>query len=308
MPPRSAVLLVIAAFAAGCAVGAPVIGPSTKPSAPATKASASPRAGASPSPKAGASASPGLDAARKKAPKLPERVNLLLPPALGLVAAGGGNLIGADGATLIGNDAGSLVAAGGGNLVGADGGSLVAAGGGNAKAAPYLLAQAAGDCPPPVATGAIAFKELVQTNMDVYVENILLVNRVLRLLREAEVAPDAPYTFDLPEGRGQMTALLRAAADGGEGGTLLVAAGPTFDRAKLVIGLTFGSATTGRVVTRPTDLDEAYGKVAFATTFDLATGSASADGAGLKAEDPAAPQPAHRVVSPPPREGPGPPV
>ncbi len=284
MRARPAPLFVAAVLAAGCALGVPpVAGPSTKPATSSVKASAKPAVKASVKP-------------AKKPPKLPERVNLLLPPALGMVAAGSGNLIGLDGASLIGNDAGSLVAAGAGNLIGPDGASLVAAGGGNAvkpATSSFRLAQQA-DCPPPAATGAIAFKELVAANMDVYVESVVLVNRVLRQVREAGIVPDEPLTLERADGGGKFTALLRSGGEeSGEGGVLLVSEGETLTRDKLFLGMSFASATSGRVVTRPPGVHDTYGRVAFATTFDLATGSATADGTGHKTAEPNAKIRAH---------------
>lgn len=267
MRARPASLFVVAALAAGCALGAPpVASPSAKPATASVKASARP------------SAKPSAQATKKPL-ALPERVNLLLPPALGMVAAGAGNLIGLDGGTLIGNDAGSLVAAGAGNLIGADGASMVAAGSGNAvktEAKGLRLAQAA-DCTP-LATGRVVFPELVETNLKIYALSVLIANQVLRQVREANIEPDVPLTLPLAMG-GKFTALLKS---GETGGVLLVADGEAFDRAKVFLGVTFDSATHGRVVCRPMLEDDTWGRVALVSEFDLATGEATADGASFR--------------------------
>lgn len=269
---RLASLFAATALAAGCTLVAPTAGPSAKPSASAGKGPSV--VGKSPTTAVKASAQP-----RKKPPALPERVNLLLPPGLGMVAAGAGNLIGLDGATLIGNDAGSLVAAGAGNLIGNDAGSLVAAGAGNAvkkDAAALRLAQAT-DCQP-VATGKVVFTQLVETNLSVYAMSVLIVNDVLQKVRAAGIEPDAPLTLTRADGS-KFTALLRSAE---AGGVLLVSEGETFDLTRAFVGMSFESASRGRVVCRPPQLDETWGRIAFVSRFDLATGEASADGASFK--------------------------
>lgn len=238
-----ALSLVVAALAAGCALGVPTTGAKTEPEG-------------------------RVSVKRRKPLPPPERVNLTLPPSLGMVAAGGGNLIGPDGASLIGNDAGSLVAAGGGNLV--------AAGGGNAVAPrAFGLLQAPTGCEP-MPTGSKSFLPLVFLNSAAYVDAVMVANATLRAAREADANAEEPFAVGLPNderGTGMFT------PRGETGGLLRVSAGEAFDASKLVLSLAYESAQKGRLLYRASSPHEAFGRLAMRMDFDLAAGRVSADGA-----------------------------